>query len=538
MIPAPEGRGTWRVRGPRTHSRTEWRWRAVRSIALVAAVAMPVVDGCSTSGSARSSGHRGAPASVPKAAVTGPVTAGKGIVLPGTTTFDLASVAYEQHEYFISGTATGYTSAGSLTGDGRWRVTAASTAPYTTRMVVYRPTDPAKFNGTVIVEWLNVTGGLDAAAAWLGGHVQLIRSGAAYVGVSAQAGGVVGVAGSAASAAGQGGGVKAADAARYGSLRHPGDTYSFSIFEQAGAAIVRDAATVLGGLVPARVIAVGESQSAFRLVTYINAIEPQSRGVYDAYLVYSRGGGAAPLSQAPQPDLTPPTPTFIRTDLHVPVLLFETESDVLVLGYLAARQPATPLIREWESAGTSHFDTYGLLESMTDNGDGVADARAFDTMIHGQTSAAGGIIHCSYPLNAGAHTYELRAALAAIDRWVSTGAAPPQSSRLEVASPTSFVTDENGEAVGGIRTPHVAAPIAVLSGVGQPDTGGYGGVTCAIFGRTTPFSAAKLSSLYPTHADFVQKWEHAVSAAVAQTYLLPADAKVLDQVAGQSTIGR
>ena len=60
---------------------------------------------------------------------------------------------------------------------------------------------------------------------------------------------------------------------------HPGDSYSYSIFEQAGAAVRRDAATVLSGLKPQRILALGESQSATRLVTYVNALQPQSKGV-------------------------------------------------------------------------------------------------------------------------------------------------------------------------------------------------------------------------------------------------------------------
>ena len=57
----------------------------------------------------------------------------------------------------------------------------------------------------------------------------------------------------------------------------------------------------LGGLQLERLIAAGESQSAFRLVTYVNAIHPLA-DVYDGFLIHSRGGGGAPLSQAPQPD--------------------------------------------------------------------------------------------------------------------------------------------------------------------------------------------------------------------------------------------
>lgn len=65
--------------------------------------------------------------------------------------------------------------------------------------------------------------------------------------------------------------LKSTDAARYGTLNHPGDSYSYSIYEQAGAAIRRNAPRVLGRLHPRRVLALGESQSAIRLVTYIDA---------------------------------------------------------------------------------------------------------------------------------------------------------------------------------------------------------------------------------------------------------------------------
>jgi len=44
----------------------------------------------------------------------------------------------------------------------------------------------------VIVEWLNVSGGVDAAPDWIQGHVELIRDGFAWIGVSAQFVGVEG----------------------------------------------------------------------------------------------------------------------------------------------------------------------------------------------------------------------------------------------------------------------------------------------------------------------------------------------------------
>ena len=64
----------------------------------------------------------------------------------------------------------------------------------------------------------------------------------------------------------------------------------------------------------------------------------------------------------------------------------------------------------------------------------------------------------------------------------------------------------------------------------------FGSGLCGIFGTTVPFSAAKLAELYPTHADFVKKWDEATAAEVKEGYLLPADAQALDTVAAQSSL--
>ena len=338
-------------------------------------------------------------ANVPSPTVEGPILPASGISFLGSTLFPLSQVGYEEEEYFISGTATSYTSTHKLTSNGRWHVDPAHHAAYTTRVIVYRPIDPSRFDGTVEVEWLNVTGGVDAAAAWLTGHPQMIRDGMVYVGVDAQEGGIYGEKGSIASADGAGG-IKQTDPARYGALVHPGDSFSYSIFEQMGEAVHTSAARLLGGLAPKRVIAIGESQSAFRLVTYIDAIQPLSPGVYDGYLVYSRGGDGADLSQSPQATIATPTPTYIRTDVGVPVLLFETEADLITLGYEAARQPPTKDIREWEIAGTAHDDTYGLLYSRSDNDNGVADIEAFESMLDPPKDPIPGIVDCGAPINA------------------------------------------------------------------------------------------------------------------------------------------
>ena len=132
--------------------------------------------------------------------VTGPVNGGGGIPLvfsgqpadaiQGLPAFDLASVGYTQQEFFVEGTATAYSPTAPLTTDGHWTVAPSSSAAYKTRIVVNRPTRTRDFNGTVVVEWLNVSGGVDASPDWQHTHVELIRHGYAWVGVSAQSVGV------------------------------------------------------------------------------------------------------------------------------------------------------------------------------------------------------------------------------------------------------------------------------------------------------------------------------------------------------------
>ncbi len=454
--------------------------------------------------------------------VSGPVTGGNGVpILFAHTTFDLASVGYSESEFFLEGTANAYSPTSPLTPDGRWAVAPSSQAAYKTRIVVNRPIRSRDFNGTVIVEWLNVTGGVDASPDWIHTHDELIRRGYAWVGVSAQAVGL-----NALKQAPMG------DPVRYASLTHPGDSYSYDMFSQAGQAIRDDAAAVLGGLRPRRLLAVGESQSAGRLVTYIDAVHPLV-DVYDGFLVHSRGAAGAPLSQAPQPAVPAAVPTFIRDDLDAPVLQFETETDLVTLGFIAARQPDTDRLATWEVAGTAHFDLYGLQTGATDTGNRQAVTAWFDSMLH-PTNQPTPDFTCDVPINSGPQTFVLRAALAHLNRWVAGGSPPPRAPRLETISgpPVHFAVDANGIALGGIRTPAVDAPVARLSGLGQ--TGGT--QFCAIFGSTVPFTQEQLTTLYRNHGGFVVAWSRATFDAARAGFLLPGDALQLLVVGAQSDV--
>ena len=76
------------------------------------------------------------------------------------------------------------------------------------------------------------------------------------------------------------------------------------------------------------------------MVTYIDAVQPLVHE-YDGFLVHSRSANGAPLSVAPLTPLAAPTPTLIRTDLDVPVFVFQTETDIGPFGGYQARQPDT-----------------------------------------------------------------------------------------------------------------------------------------------------------------------------------------------------
>jgi hypothetical protein len=438
-----------------------------------------------------------------------PATGGNGVPVAITTAFDLGSVGYQQSEFVLSGTANAYSPVGTMGSDGRWTVQPTSQAPFTTRVIVHRPADRKKFNGTVFVEWLNVSIGGDVGVDWGFGHNELIRRGYAWVGVSAQAVGV--------------NSAKAGDPARYAALDHPGDSYSYDMFTQAGAAVRDQAATLLGGLKPKRLIASGESQSAGRMVTYINAIQPLAH-VYQGFLVHSRGSGGSPLSQSPLAAIPTPNPAIIRTDNPSPTIVLQSETDVNE----GARQDDSPTFRLWEMAGTSHVDAYSVGIGLGDRGDGTGDKAMFDAMRNPPVAG------CGAPVNTGPSHWLVQTAMRRLNQWVRYGTPPATAARIEVTSftPRTYARDANGNVLGGIRTPHVDAPVAVVTDEGQSGPG----LICRLVGATFPFDAAKLSSLYKSHDQFVNKWRTAAHRAVASGFLLAVDARGLVAAASQSTI--
>jgi len=427
------------------------------------------------------------------------------------TRFDLASVGYTGAEYAFAGEARAY---GRDGGD----LTVVDRGEFTTRALVYRPVDDSAFNGTVWVEWLNVSGGLDAAPDWIFVHRELMRRGAAWVGVSAQS---LGTMGGTSIFGLQSPGLVGTNPARYGGLRHPGDRFSYDIYTQASAAVRGTSGTILDGLTVDRVIAIGESQSAFRLTTYANDIDPLT-AVHDGFLVHARGSGGAALDDTGSP--TAPSradPVSFRPDLRVPVLCVESETDLINLGYLGARQDDGESFVLWEIAGTSHADMYTLVAGAVDSGLLPVDELALAWV---PVSEVFGMA-LDLPVNAGAQHYVMNAAVAQLDRWVRGGPRPGASPRLAVRD-GAFVTDDHGNVKGGIRTPHTDVPVATLSGLGNS-----GHPISFLAGSTVPFDADTIGALYRSKEDYLERFALATQSAVNAGFVLPDDAPEIDAVA-------
>ncbi|HZC11631.1 MAG TPA: alpha/beta hydrolase domain-containing protein, partial [Mycobacterium sp.] len=438
---------------------------------------------------------------------------GKPLLLLGA--FDVGSLGYVTEEFFISGTASSYSPTGELSPDGRWSGTPSGTADYTTRIVVLTPVDRTRFNGTVLVEWLNVSGGIDAPALWMMAHREILRAGYAYVAVSAQRVGVEG----GASLLGIDMSLKSQDPRRYASLRHPGDAFAYDIFSQIGG-LVRNAGSVLQELPVRHVIAVGESQSAMFLTTYINAVDPLAQS-YDGFVVHSRFASAAPLDDSSifeEEQTSVPQAVRFRDDLRVPLITIITETDLfggVRYGYYFARQPDNQRLRVWELPGAAHADNYTIQVAPIDSGsaplDDIVAAYAPTNMLMGQQLG-----HC---INfAPQHHYVVQAALAALHQWVRTGEPAPTAPpiKLREADPPQPILDSNGLAQDGVRTPWVDVPIARTSGLGDEES-----IMSAIFGSGELFDAATLGRLYPGGAkEYLFRFTTALDTAIQSGFIV------------------
>lgn len=459
------------------------------------------------------------------------------------TPLDLAKHAFVEQEFFIEGQANAYNTPAGLTGNVK-----DSNHPFKIRIVVRRPKSPAKFNGTVIVEWYNVSQGHDGEYDWFQSAEHMLDAGYAWVGVSNQKVGV--------------NSLKDWSPTRYGTLDVTvagtinDDSLCYDAFTAAGIAIRgKGNADVMGGLKVARLIAIGHSQSAGRLYTYFHSVHPLIPKVYDAVVLHGGGGK-------------------VRDDLDVKVFKLLNETDVAFQAN--NRQPDTDNYRQWEVAGTSHLDAQfsrmmaglGLRVSGMDPVEG-SPSLSGPTISGGAGNGASGNgdnvpgtnVCKNPPFSRIPGYYALDAVLDHTARWVKDGTPPPTATHIELeqlpplppaaadqnggVGPTGrgpqrprwgVVHDEVGNAHGGIELSQHAVPTATNTGQNEGGAGS-GERSCFLMGSYIAWDEARLATLYPTHSGYMAKVKEATDKNLKAGYIVKADADATIAEAERSSIG-
>jgi Alpha/beta hydrolase domain len=443
--------------------------------------------------------------------VRGPVTGGsRGWAFGGPTT-DLAALGYQQDEYFLEGEAVRYAPrpGTDLGRNGRWEIEPVESSPYTTRMVVVRPVNPAAFNGTVIVLWNNVSAGYENFGG--GDSPEVFEEGFAYVAVSVQRVGIHGQPDNPQ-------GLRQWDPERYGSLSIPSDDYSFDIYTQAANTVApdrsHDALDPMGGLKVERLVAQGASQSAARLASYLNGVQPITRR-FDAFFLLMYFGGGTPLEvgeavmtvrEPAADDSAPRIPEglhLLRDDLDIPIMVLNTECEAT--SCYGVRQADSDRFRYWEVAGASHVSLPAMASSSPRMERDFGFAIPLDESMQAinQVSVA--------PVG--------DAALHLLQAWMTGGSPPPIQPRIAFdGEPAHIERDEHGIARGGIRLPQVEVPLAHNSALQQaPD------IFARLVGYHESFPVEKVRELYGDRDAYLARYEEATRAAAAASVILPRD---------------
>jgi hypothetical protein len=455
------------------------------------------------------------PAPVPAPTVSAAPAVGE---MWAASALDEAALGLVEEEFFFEGTTT-------------------KGEPYKSRMIVRRPADPAKFNGTVVVEWMNASSGADLDVDYASVLPLIRRQGYAYVGVTAQKVTVDFL--------------RKRNGPRYESLTMNDDqpqNAAFEVFAQAGQALrgERSGVDPLGGLkAPQVLIAIGQSQSSGRLTTFVNSVHGEKLApVYDAVVLHA-GGSAAP------------------TRFPLPILKLNSENEAP--GYWSARVASDPNYVYWEVPGTAHQPLEGTEPSL----------RLLDL-----ARAPEGFPRCPFPYQGVGGPVPidavLRAGLVGLDRWVRTGQPLKGAPLIEMTPPPAvvpepaeapsvmgprgprgvIVRDAYGNALGGIRLPHQEVP----TGRNTPSSGcqvSFGGRT-AVLGTYPQWDAfdggkdpavdpedkvnatepASAKAVYGSHEAYLARFSAAADAALADGFILEADAEAMKLEAAKSDVAK
>jgi hypothetical protein len=373
----------------------------------------------------------------------------------------------------------------------------------------------------------------------------------------------------------------------YWELGHDADLPSFvdadgkkRYVEGAGFAIVRDAADFLAhaaadsrgtpnplaGAIN-RMLASGKSQDGRFLKTFLlNGFNvADNRRAFDGMHVFVSAAGLLPIMQTGTgPESSGDgTPTFANPEFP------GVNDGPLTIGEIIAKVEARGEVPPKMLLINSTTDYYSLRASLGRTGaSGTADqplpanVRMYD-IAGGSHVRVPNAPTCTLPPGRLDWTPVSRALLLRLDAWVSHNAEPPASelmplepasgeppalrapARLSAAVIQVPKRDGDGNALGGVRLPDIAAPIGTNGGQNQPQT-----FTCMLIGSFSPFAATKaerertgdtrtsIEERYRSRDDYVNRVRVAAQDLVARGFLLWEDAAIIVQEAASSSLFR
>lgn len=467
-----------------------------------------------------------------------------GAAFTTTVPQDLSKFGYLEEEFLVSGKANVYDfdSAGKV-------IVKTPDAPYTTRILVRRPAATNKFSGNVIVELLNPSLLFDWDPQWMFSNGYFMEHGDIWVGVTVKP-----VAAKA---------LKKFNPERYASIswanplpsdkRCPvpasflSDTFAetenglaWDIISQVGALLRGDEEqNPLKNFEVEYVYATGYSQTAGYLTTYINFIRPlpaamlkNGKPVYDGYLSGDGDAFAIFLNQCAQAFPPGIAPAIIRPRKE-PVISIVTEN--LLSQTIPARRPdsdtADDRYRRYEVPGATHANQLVFQYAP----------RPGETEKVGVPAAAPNCIGPDkYGLTDFPLEYFMNAGFANLDAWARSKIPPPRAQVIETgpgsnSSVLEIKRDENGNAIGGLRTPYLDVPVATYYTSSKPadeESVRY----CDTQGYKIPFEKEKIMGLYPTRESYLSKVNDMVDSMVKQRYLTEGDGEKIKEEAEKLSV--
>ncbi len=432
---------------------------------------------------------------------------------------DLSAVGYREEEYFIKGRARVFD----------WpaidHLSSIAAGPFVTRVLVRRPADPKHFSGTIWVEPLNPSMRYDLPLVWGDTHDYLVSHGDIWVGVTIKPVAIHSL--------------KEFDAQRYAGLELPNPLPPEATCSQSVLPLPR------GGLPPEsspetengliwdilsqtagwlrhrfrsqRIFMAGDSQSGAFVLTYANAIHPFARSpkggpLYDGYLATVASGPSTPIRQCAAP-IPPGDPRRAIQPRGVPIVIVVSETETAALHRRPDSDRFPDLFRGYQVAGASHVHE-------TDGQDAPSSADAAKTL-GAQFDNNASCVQQDAPPNDVPIAMIVDGALANLDHWSRGGSPPPRGEpiRLHEVSGAAPVVERDrfGNALGGVRTPALDVPVARY----YPRMSGPG--VCELWGYREPFSTAQLTSLYPTHEEYLSKVRRSVEGLVDARWLTRRD---------------